>query len=380
MNCWNPVWHQAITRSLFEGKAFGSNKTVIFSLRMQCAGEQIRFYFSNRFGTESYQIGPMKLIAGGKSYPVTVRGDVNFQIPVGKCVRSDAVPVDISVGDTIEVRMYYSNAVIDCNMIEEEATLLKGNQVDACPVKMEKPFLAKILGAYNAIPSLESVEVLSNRPSASIVAFGDSITALNRWTKPLAQRLESAYPGEYVLLNSGISGNCLLHEEGGVFGPVFGEMGTKRFQRDVLDIPNLHTVILGLGVNDVSYYSEATRNHINLECYKDAITKIVQTLHERNVRVVMQTITPRLGVALTMGVYKREMEEQRLLFNDWIRNAGIFDYLFDAEAVVKEKHPDGLYYREGLHQGDRLHPNAAGGRLLADSFDLEKLTGKPVQE
>ncbi len=37
---------------------------------------------------------------------------------------------------------------------------------------------------------------------------------------------------------------------------------------------------------------------------------------------------------------------------------------------------DGFYYREGLHQGDHLHPNAKGGKLLADAFDLKKLTGK----
>ena len=31
---------------------------------------------------------------------------------------------------------------------------------------------------------------------------------------------------------------------------------------------------------------------------------------------------------------------------------------------------------EGLHQGDHLHPNEAGGRLLAGAYDLAKLTGR----
>lgn len=59
-----------------------------------------------------------------------------------------------------------------------------------------------------------------------------------------------------------------------------------------------------------------------------------------------------------------------------LTSAGIFDYVFDAEAVVREERPDGFYYAEGLHQGDHLHPNARGGKTLADAFDLEKLTGK----
>ena len=74
----------------------------------------------------------------------------------------------------------------------------------------------------------------------------------------------------------------------------------------------------------------------------------------------------------------REMEELRLRLNAWIRTAGIFDYVFDAEAVVREERADGLYFREGLHMGDHLHPNEKGGQLLADAYDLELLTGASV--
>lgn len=107
-----------------------------------------------------------------------------------------------------------------------------------------------------------------------------------------------------------------------------------------------------------------------------AITHMVEELHRCGVRICMQTIAPRLGVARTMGRYDRNMETLRLKLNDWIRSAGIFDCVFDAEAVVREERPDGYYYAEGLHQGDHLHPNARGGQKLADAFDLGKLTGK----
>ena len=68
---------------------------------------------------------------------------------------------------------------------------------------MKKPFLAKLLGACNGIPSIEAIEVLTETPAKAIVAFGDSITALSRCTKPLAARLYEANPGEFALLNSG---------------------------------------------------------------------------------------------------------------------------------------------------------------------------------
>ncbi len=373
---WNSVWHQAMTCSFLKGKAFGCNKTIIFTIHTPVGGDKVRIQFSNRLGNEPYKIGAMTVAFNGKACPVTLQGKEAFAIPTGGCIFSDDLTLTVPAGSDLEVRMYYTTPIIDCNMIEEGASLIPGNQVHAAAYDMKKPWLAKVLGAYNAIPAIERIDVLSETPAKSIVAFGDSITALSRWTKPLAKRLEKAYGDEYVLLNSGISGNCLLYEPKGVFGPVFGDMGTKRFQRDVLEIPNLDTVILGLGVNDVSYYTEETKVTLNLEAYQRGIGRIVRQLKERDIRVVMQTISPRLGVARTMGKYTRPMEEQRLLFNDWIRSAGIFDYLFDAEAVVREERPDGYYYGEALQQGDHLHPNAAGGQKLADAYDLEQLTGR----
>lgn len=36
---------------------------------------------------------------------------------------------------------------------------------------------------------------------------------------------------------------------------------------------------------------------------------------------------------------------------------------------------DGWYVAEGIHQGDHLHPNARGGQLLADAWNLAQLVG-----
>lgn len=373
---WNPIWHQAITHSLMNGRAFGADKTVIFTIHSPVAGSKIRFCFSNRLGTVPYEIGEMTVRSGSTVLHVTQDRRQEFMIPTGGCTISDELELSVPEGSDLEIRLYYKNAVTDCNMIEEGATLLRGNQVSSGSCPMKKPLLAKILGAYNAIPSLETIEVYSESETGSIVAFGDSITAMSRWTKPLARRLEEAYHGRYVLLNSGIIGNCLLYEPQGIFGPVFGRKGSERFQRDVLEIPHLTAVILGLGVNDVSYYTEKTKHIINPDHFQREITRMTEQLRERGVRVIIQTITPRLGVSRVMGKYTSPMEEQRLLFNDWIRSADIFDYVFDAEEAVREIHNDGYYYAEALHQGDRLHPNAMGGRQLANAYDLEKLTGR----
>ena len=374
---WAPIWHQAMSRSFLGGKAFGWNKTLVFTLSAPVSGDKLRIRFSNRFGASPYAIGALRVFAGGRSCPVMLNGQQSFSVPTGGVTVSDPCELPVQRGEEIQLRLYYTNAINDSNMIEEAANLLPGDRT--APRGNEaprKPLLAKLLGAYNAIPAIETVEVLTGEPAKVIVAFGDSITAMSRWTKPLAKRLAEAWPSEYILLNSGITGNCLLYEPEGVFGQIYGEMGTKRFERDVLEIPGLDTVILALGVNDVAYLNEKTAGQIKLQAYQSAITHMVDQLHRRGVRVCIQTITPRLGVARTMGKYFPEMEALRLQLNEWIRSAGIFDYVFDAEAVVREERPDGIYYAEGLHKGDHLHPNAVGGQKLADAFDLGKLTGK----
>lgn len=374
---WAMIWHQATSGSFLKGKAFGWNKTAVFTIPVPVSGEQLRIRFRNRHGSEAYEIGAMRVFTSGRSAEVTFRGEQRFSIPTGGVTISDAVALPVKRGEELQLRLYYTNAIPDSNMIEEQANLLPGNQTEHEENEpMRKPLLAKLLGSYNAIPAIEAVEVLTEEPAKAIVAFGDSITALSRWTKPLSARLAQAYPGEYVLLNSGISGNCLLYEPEGIFGPAFGEKGLTRFARDVLGIPNLNAVILGLGVNDVAYLSEKTADRINREAFALAVSSITDQLHRRGVRVVMQTITPRLGVARTLGKYGQDMETLRLQLNEWIRSAGIFDYVFDAEAVVREERPDGYYFKTGLHQGDYLHQNALGGQKLAEAFDLNLLTGR----
>ena len=370
-----PIWKQAITQSPFSGKLFGRHKTAAFRVTVPAAGAALRLRFSNRYGKSPYVFGSVVVSLGGKDHTVTMDGKARFSVPTGGSCAGDPLTLPVNPGDEAEVRLYYETYVIDGNVIEENASLLPGDRTHTpcCAGGVKGAALLQKAGVYNAIPSLESMELLTDAPLKTIVAFGDSITAMSQWTKPLAKRLQTETDGQYVLLNAGISGNCLLYERPDFLAPMFGDMGVKRFDRDVLDTPNLHTVIFALGVNDVAYYTEKTKEQLSLDAFRSAVTKIVDTLHARGVKVVIQAITPRIGCSLVMGKYTKEMEVQRLRFNDWIRTAGIFDGVFDAEAVVRAETPQGIIFRDDLHRGDRLHPNKRGGQMLADAYELSML-------
>ena len=374
---WTPVWHQAISGALMKGKLVGKKKTVQFTFESHHTSSRMRFCFSNRNADYPYEIGEMAVLAGGKIYPVTLDGKTAFSIAPGGRTFSDAICVPVKEKETVEVRIFCRNYILDTNMVEESAARYKGNRVTAEVLpKGERNLVEKVLKANCGVPVIESIEVEVEHPSHMILAFGDSITAMGRWVRPLSERMYNAYGNRYVLLNSGISGNCWLTVQDNAFAAVFGKKGTERAEWDVFSQEDLHTVIFGLGVNDLACLTKDNKDLICFEMFTKTVTEFTAKLHAQNTRVVMQTITPRCGCSL--GEFTEEMEALRCQINDWIRECGLFDYVFDADTLVRNPGKPN-FYDDRYHQGDYLHPSEAGGKYLADSFDLELLTSESAK-
>lgn len=374
---WTPVWHQAISGALMKGKLVGKRKTVCFHFESNHAGDRMRICFSNRNAEYPYEIGEMAVLVGGTAYPVTRNGKTAFSIQPGGRTYSDAIVVPVQEKKEVEVRIFYKSLILDTNMIEESTTRHRGNAVNRTVLpKGERNLVEKLLKANCGVPMIESIEVEIEEPSHVIAAFGDSITAMGRWVRPLAKRLYDAYGNKFTLLNAGISGNCWLTVQDNAFAAVFGKKGLERAEWDVFDLEHLHTVIFGLGVNDLACLTKDNKNLICFEKFTQTVADFAEKLHARNVRVVMQTITPRCGCSL--GEFTEEMETLRCRINEWIRECCLFDYVFDADALVRNPEKPN-FYDDRYHQGDYLHPNEEGGRLLAESFDLTLLTGEKVK-
>lgn len=371
---WTPIWHQAAAPAFAMGFLAGKKKTVVYSVISQVSGEKLRVRFSNHYGKKPYTIGGLTVWAQGEMHTVTRDGSCVFTVPAGESCYSDALTLPVTMGEELEIRLYYASKVMDSNMIEENAVSYQGNHTtdsELPPPRREK--YMEQYGLYEAIPGMDQIEVFTGQPSKIIVAFGDSITAMNRWVKPLQRRLFDAYGGDYALMNAGIGGNCLLYDIPGLMGVSYGEKGVSRFERDVLRFSGLCGVILALGVNDVAYYSQKTGAVISLEQYGSAVTDIVDRLHKAGVRVIAQTLPPRSG--FVKKGYTPEMEALRVSINEWIRDSALFDYMVDADALLRDpKNPS--FTDERYHQGDHLHPNQAGGMLMAQAYDLQKLTGE----
>jgi len=210
---------------------------------------------------------------------------------------------------------------------------------------------------------LDGVDVLTRAPR-SIVAIGDSITDGDQgptysddvgmddyptWPDFLAQRLSSATGiPEAAVINEGVNGDTAP----GV---------AARLSHDVLDHPGVTHVVLEIGTNNISGGESAAVVIANIEA-------IVNTLQQRGVRVIGATLVPRADLAT--GNADQDVAREQV--NQFIRTSPIFDGVLDIAAAVGAPADDN-HFQPQYDSGDGLHPNTAGYRAIADSFDLTLL-------
>jgi len=225
---------------------------------------------------------------------------------------------------------------------------------------------------------LTALDVLSNEADGTLVAFGDSITdgvtstagENRRWPDVLAGRLRTALAAggsvdgdtpRYGVVNQGISGNRVLVDD-----PLRGAGGIHRFDRDVLDRPNVKAVVVDLGINDIL----RDPNPSGPQAIVAGLRTLVDRAHARGVRVVGATLTPFRG----HRGYTDARERVRQQVNAAIRTGGLFDEVVDFDKALRDPY-DPRSLRSEYDSGDHLHPSDRGYRTMARTVDLSELAG-----
>lgn len=367
---WNIVWNQSFTSDMFGGVFAPKGKTVGFPVLCPQKGTKIRIRLCNERGKKPYRIGKISIVKNGKVYPVTLNGKREIVVPVHTSIYTDETAVPVESGERIQIRLYLVSKAMDINVSENEAICWKGDAVDnpglPCLPQKTPPF----------IPAIDRVEILSEKETKIIAAFGDSITAMGHWVKPLAKKIYEEYDGQYVLLNAGISGNCMTSNWEGssfanrIFSKVMGQKGTVRFERDVMQLENLHTVIFALGINDVANMCLPGQKQVTLENLEKETLRLAKRAKDRGAKIVIHTLTPFKGSAN----YTEERNRLRIKYNEWVNTVGreFFDYVVDCVPVLAED-SDPSKMKEELQQGDHLHPNPQGGLAMAGCYDISKI-------
>jgi lysophospholipase L1-like esterase len=358
--------------------AFGSapsftNQTVREIVRISVGGERFRVRLTNEFGTQPLLIGAahVAISAGGAAIKpgtdqvLTFSGHSSITVPPGAPVLSD--PVHLKAADlaSLAISIYLPQTTGPATWH------LEGKQT--AYIVLGDATGASDLGASTTTSTarffLGGVEAGSFERKSAIVTFGDSITdgtqstvnTNHRWPDRLAERLAASGDDDTGVVNEGISGNRILHDNA-------GPNALSRFDRDVLATPGVRFMTVLLGINDIGFGGFIPTEAVSADDIIGGYRQLIARAHSRGIRIYGATLTPFDNVGSPYFSAAHEVERQAV--NVWIRTSGEFDAVIDFDKVVRDpNNPSKLL--PAFDSGDHLHPSDAGYKAMSDSINLK---------
>ena len=345
------------------------------SARISLGGSRLRVRLSNAYGTQPLRIGAASVAAhaGGTPQPLRFDGQPGVVIAPGQDRLSDPLPLPTADRQAVQVSVYLPDRTpLQTFHWEGRQTswIAPGDQHQRPALHDASSTTARLL--------LSAIDVEVPAIARSVVVIGDSITdgataSLDqdqRWTDHLAARLA---PEGVAVVNAGISGGRLLRDG-------MGESARRRFQRDVLDQPGVASVIVLIGINDISWPGTAfarTQARPSLAELQAGYRDLAQRAHARGLRILGATLTPFAGALPGTPLddyYAADKDALRQQLNAWLRTDSPFDAVIDLDAALRDP-ADPSRMAAAYDSGDHLHPGDAGNRAMAEAVDLDVLMG-----
>ncbi|HGM7299036.1 SGNH/GDSL hydrolase family protein [Stenotrophomonas maltophilia] len=343
--------------------------------RISLGGSRLRVRLSNAYGTQPLRIGAASVAAraGDTPQPLSFEGQPGVLIGPGQERLSDPLPLATADRQALQVSVFVPGPMpVQTFHWEGRQTswIAPGDQSQAQTLSGASSTTARLF--------LAGIEVEAPTSARSVVVIGDSITdgataSLDqdqRWTDHLAARLA---PRGIAVVNAGISGGRLLHDG-------MGESAPARFQRDVLDQPGVSSVIVLIGINDISWPGTAfarKQARPTLAELQAGYRALAEQAHRRGLRILGATLTPFAGALPGTPLddyYHPDKDALRRQLNAWLRTDGPFDAVIDLDAALRDP-ADPSRMAAAYDSGDHLHPGDAGNRAMAEAVDLDVLLG-----
>ncbi|MFF8912133.1 GDSL-type esterase/lipase family protein [Streptomyces sp. NPDC015032] len=343
---WFATWTAAPTAGATDTYHGGdpARRTIRNVVHTSIGGDAARITLSNVFGTHPLVVDHATV----NTRPVTFRGAGAVTIAAGGQVVSDPVHVPVAA---------------DADLVVTLRTPTAEGPVTVHPGSHQTSYVADERGTRRTTDwrYLTAVDVHNTSAAGTIAVIGDSLTAgsgstldtNSRWPDVLADRLG----GRYGVVNAGIAGNRILRDGRGV-------RASARFDRDVLDIAGVRTVVVALGINDVQQVPQET----DPQRITDALHSLTRRAHARGLRVVGATLMPYEG----FRTWTPAQDTVRERVNALIRAGGVFDAFIDFDKAARDPfRPTRLL--PAYDSGDHLHLNDRGYRRLGSLVDLSAL-------
>jgi lysophospholipase L1-like esterase len=363
--------------------------------------QHTRLRFSNSFGTQPVTFDHVfvgeQAIAGtlvkGSNAPVGFNGQPNVVVPPGQTVWSDPVQLPF-IHDLADPSLVGRKLAVSFHLAGQSGPMTwhakalttsyltpPGAGAEAAADESDTAFPFATASWY----FLDAVDMDAPAGTKLVVAFGDSITdgtdsTLNgddRWPDVLARRLQAQYGNRVVVVNQGIGGNRIIGPATYTAQKPFpgGPAAQQRLERDILQLSGVSAVIWMEGTNDFGKAGEG----VTPEQVEAGVKDVVGQLRARlpGVKVIGATLTPDLHS--TNPEHGSAEENTKILaYNDFLRDSKVFDAVLDFNKVTLdpasgEMKPEFVPDNTIGGPGDKLHPNRAGYRAMANSIDLNVL-------
>ena len=354
-----------------------NNQTVRMAARVSIGGSRLRVHLSNAFGSTPLVVGAAHIalrakdsaIAAGSDRTLMFNGKGSVTVPPGAEMLSDPVSLDVAPLGELMVSVYVPG---DTGPASVHSLGLHTTWIS------KSGDLTSASEFADAVTSqswywLSGVDVDAPADAAAIVTFGDSITdgatsspdTDRSWPSVLAQRL-AANPAtaQIAVVNEGISGNRVLSDGAGV-------NALARFDRDVLGVAGVKWLMILEGINDMNGAARAASaggTPITADDLIGAMKQMIERAHAHGIQVIGCTLTP-------FGNATESVEGMRQALNAFIRSSGAFDSVVDFDKVIQDP-ADPRQFRAGYNNTDKLHPNDAGYKAMAETIDLSMFAPK----
>jgi lysophospholipase L1-like esterase len=346
------------------------NQTFRQTARISLGGPRLRVRLSNAYGTTPLRIGAASVAGSAGAAPVALSfdGHPGTDIPPGQDRLSDPLTLPIAAQQAVQVDVYVAGPTPLQTFHwdgRQTSAIAPGDQTGSVALRGSAPTTARLF--------LTGIEVEAPAAARAVVVIGDSITdgataSLDRdqrWTDHLAARLT---PQGMAVVNAGISGGRLLRDG-------MGDSALVRFQRDVLGVPGAASVVVLVGINDISWPGTAfarDQPRPSLAELQAGYRQLVKRAHAHGVRIIGATLTPFAGALPGTPLddyYAADKDALRQQLNTWLREEAPFDAVIDLDAALRDP-ADPARRATAFDSGDHLHPGDAGNRAMAEAVDL----------
>jgi lysophospholipase L1-like esterase len=344
-----------------------SHQTVRQVVRLEAGGDRVRIRLTNELGLEPLQFGevhvalssPNGVTERGTDHLVTFGGKAGGIIPRGRALLSDPVDLRVHRFQNLAISVYYPSGAAPGGHLAQLQISKPGNHA--------AELLWPQAGRAQAPGLASGVEVETASAGKVLVAFGDSITegfcsteGTHRDYPEVLAKLLAAQGGRdrsWIVINSGISGNRLLHDGA-------GQKALARFGRDALDIPGVKAILLLEGINDIgwAFNPEGNGGPLSAGDIIGAYQSLIQRAHAKGLKVFLGTLTPYEGATYSSPQGEKVREE----VNAWIRKGQGFEGVVEFDAATRDP-ASPLHFLGADQCGDDLHPNDAGYHAMAEA-------------